>query len=97
MAAEIITRDDLALFKRELIQELYELISSAQTPTAKRWIKSFEVRQMLGISPGTLQNMRVNGTIVYTKIGGLIFYDYDDVIKLMESNKRSGATPQTKR
>jgi len=90
MAAEIITREDLYLFKTELIREIHELLKTPQAAPAKKWIKSFEVREMLGISPGTLQNMRINGTIAYTKIGGLIFYDYDDIIKLMESTKKSG-------
>ncbi|WP_423212698.1 helix-turn-helix domain-containing protein [Myroides odoratimimus] len=51
----------------------------------KQWIKSYEVRKLLGISPGTLQNMRLNGTIPFKKIGGLIFYRYEDIIKMMES------------
>lgn len=90
MAAEIITREDLSLFKTELLRELRELITTSPAPSPKKWIKSFEVRDMLGISPGTLQNMRINGTIAYTKIGGLIFYDYDDILKLMENAKKSG-------
>ncbi|KAA2240305.1 helix-turn-helix domain-containing protein [Chitinophaga agrisoli] len=94
MAVEIITREDLALFKRELIQELHELFTSTKAPTAKKWVKSYEVREMLNISPGTLQNMRINGTIAYSKIGGLIFYDYDDIIKLMEKDKKSAGKPQ---
>jgi hypothetical protein len=90
MAAEIITKEDLTLFKTELIQELRELLTT--TPTAqpqKKWIKSNEVREMLGISPGTLQNMRINGTIAFKKLGGLIFYDYNDIIKLMEPAKKT--------
>lgn len=88
MAAEIITREDLYLFKSELIRELRELLT-APTAQPKKWLKSYEVREMLGVSPGTLQNMRINGTIAYTKIGGLIFYDYDDIMKLMEGTKKN--------
>lgn len=93
MAAEIITREDLLAFKTELVRELHDLM---KTPAAqpRKWIKSYEVREMLGISPGTLQNMRINGTIAYTKIGGLIFYDYNDIIKLMEGAKKPGKSQQ---
>lgn len=38
--------------------------------------------------------MRVNGTIAYSKIGGLIFYDYDDILGLMEGRKKG--TPNTR-
>jgi len=42
---------------------------------------------MLGISPGTLQNMRINGTIPFTKMGGILFYDSEDIRKILEDNK----------
>jgi hypothetical protein len=40
---------------------------------------------MLGISSGTLQNLRVNRTLSYTKIGGIVFYRYDDIARLLNS------------
>lgn len=93
MAAEIITKEDLQFFKAELLQALRDLIISP-SPIQKKWVKSYEVREMLGISPGTLQNMRINGTIAYTKIGGLIFYDYDDILQLMEGRKKGNLNPR---
>ncbi|WP_370362918.1 hypothetical protein [Mucilaginibacter flavidus] len=42
---------------------------------------------MLKISPGTLQNLRVNGTRTFTKIGGIMYYKYEDILKMMEGNK----------
>ena len=70
MAAEILTREDLAIFKTELFRELRELVN-APAIQPRKWLKSYEVRDLLGISPGTLQNMRINGTLAFTKIGGL--------------------------
>ena len=93
MATEILTTEDLQHFKAELFRELQQLFQSGNNQQPRKWVKSYEVREMLGISPGTLQNMRVNGTIAYTKIGGLVFYDYDDIINLMEGDKRA-AKPQ---
>jgi hypothetical protein len=88
MAAQIITPEDWQLFKTELIREICEAIS--KTPARPRkWVKSYEVREMLGISAGTLQHMRANGTLSYTRIGGLIFYDYQDIAKLMDSNRKT--------
>ena len=88
MTAQIITQEDLQLFKTELIRELREVISKPPTQPRK-WMKSYEVREILDISAGTLQTMRANGTLSYTKIGGLIFYDYEDITKLMESKKKT--------
>ncbi|NLR58911.1 helix-turn-helix domain-containing protein [Chitinophaga polysaccharea] len=88
MAAEILTREDLAIFKTELFRELRELVN-APALQPKKWLKTYEVRDLLGISPGTLQNMRINGTLSFTKIGGLIFYDYDDILQLMEGTRKT--------
>ena len=91
MAVEIITKQDLAQFKTELLDDIKEIINSGETTQAPRkWLKSYEVKKMLGISPGTLQNLRINGTLTYTKIGGLIFYCYDDIVKLMDGKKKPG-------
>lgn len=86
MAAEIITTDDLHTFKIELLDEFKKLLETAGSKQPKKWLRSSEVRKLLGISPGTLQNLRVN-TIPYTKIGGIIYYSYDDIKQLLETNK----------
>ena len=44
---------------------------------------------MLGISATTLQTLRINGTLSYTKIGGTLYYEYAEVIKVFEKNKHS--------
>jgi len=87
MSLQILTKEDLQQFKTELFQELKNILSG-QSNQPRKWLKSYEVREMLNISPGTLQNMRVQGTISFTKIGGLTFYAYEDIIKLMESKKK---------
>jgi hypothetical protein len=89
MAVELITKEDLNNFKIEVINEIKQILKPKLTNPVgqKEWLKSYEVRKLLGISPGTLQNMRINGTIAYSQVGGLMFYKYDDVIKVMEDNK----------
>ncbi|MBD0831513.1 helix-turn-helix domain-containing protein [Aestuariibaculum sediminum] len=87
MAATIITTDDLYEFKIELLEDLKTLLSNETESRSKKWLKSPEVRELLGISHGTLQNLRINGTIPYSKVGGVLFYDYQDIIKVIEENK----------
>lgn len=88
MAIEVLTKDDLNQFKTELFAEISKLLVA--TPQNKqKWLKSKEVLELLTISPGTLQNLRINGTLTFTKIGGTIYYDQEDINKLLERNKKA--------
>jgi len=82
---QLITVGDLESFKLTLLEEIKQLLRESSGQTAKQWLKSTEVRKMLGISPGTLQNLRVNGTLSYAKIGGIVFYWYDEIARLLNS------------
>jgi len=90
MNIEILTVADLKLFKSELIAELKEVLQPQQ-PSAKIWLKSTEVRKILSISPGTLQNMRINGTLNYTKVGGTMYYKAEDINQLLGGNPPEGS------
>ncbi len=87
MAASIITTEDLQQFKHDLLREIKEILSENSGLQTKKWLKSPEVRKLLSISPGTLQNMRVNGTLPFTKIGGVIYYDFQDIQKMLTENR----------
>lgn len=85
MAVNILTQEDLQHFKAELISELKTIMKPVTEPPRK-WLKSEEVKKLLKVSPGTLQTLRINGTLQYTKIGGILYYDYDHILKTMEKN-----------
>jgi hypothetical protein len=91
MAIEVITREDLNEFRTLLLSDLNALFNS-KPQQQKQWLKSTEVRKLLNISPVTLQNLRINGTISYTKIGGTLYYATSDLEKVLQSNKVE-ATP----
>ena len=84
MKVEFITKADLEQFKNEISENLTTSIKDLQP---KKWLRSKEVRQMLGISPGTLQNMRIQGHIPFTKLGGTLFYDSNEIDKILNDNK----------
>lgn len=86
MATTIITLEDLRSFKEELLKELAVLISKHHRAPQREWLKSHEVRRLLTVSPNTLHAMRERGLLPYTKIGGVIYYKYDDVLKMLEQN-----------
>lgn len=87
MQVELITREDLKAFREELLTEIRQLMKPGQ-PQQKQWLKSGEVRKLLNISPGTLQNLRINGTLRYTKVGGMMYYRLEDIHKLMEGGEQ---------
>ncbi len=87
MTVNILTHDDLQRFKTELLDELKALLKDAAQPP-KQWLKSDEVRKILKLSASTLQTLRINGTLQYTKLGGIIYYDYDHIQKTFRDNLR---------
>ena len=82
----LLTKGDLEDFKTEFFNEIKGLLTSSNSGTTKAWLRSSEVRKLLGISPGTLQNLRVNGSLPFTRIGGIVYYKQEDLTKLLESN-----------
>lgn len=87
MSATIITTEDLHDFKLELLDDIKQLLNTQSGQVTKKWMKSPEVRELLGISPGTLQNLRVNGTLPYTRVGGVLYYDYQEIMQVLEKNR----------
>ena len=79
---QVVTKRDLLNFGNLLLSEIKNS-KTTETPT-KQWLKSAEVRNILKISPGTLQNLRINGTLKYKRIGGIIYYNYEDINKMLE-------------
>ena len=67
--------------------ELLTALKPQHFPVQKKWLKSHEVRRLLKISPGTLQTLKSSGIIPYTKIGGVHFFDYEDIQRVLESGK----------
>ena len=92
MAVSIITTEDLEVFKIDLLKEFKTILENQTTVKSQKWLRSTEVRQLLNISNGTLQNLRINGTLSYTKVGGIIYYSSEDINKLLVINKVQ-ATP----
>lgn len=87
MPTSIITTDDLREFKMELLDDIKNLLANQSKGKLKRYLKSSEVMNLLQVSPGTLQNLRINGTLPYTKVGGIIYYDAEEIQNVMTANR----------
>ena len=93
MTYEIITQEDLQKFRLQLLEDLTRIMSgAAETQLNKEWLRSSEVRKMLGISHGTLQNLRIKNILPHRKVGGLMYYKYQDILRLLggEASKPNG-------
>lgn len=88
MAANIVTVEDLENFRQKLLGDLQNFVSSNNT-ASKKWMKSKEVRALLGISSGTLQTLRKNRTLPFTKIDGVMFYDAEDINRMIQKRKQN--------
>ena len=95
-ANQLVTIEDLSHFKTQLLEELLIALKSQTSIVPKKWMKSCEVRQLLKISPGPLQHLKTTGAIPHSKIGGTVFYNHDDIQRLLTPEKadRIGKNPR---
>lgn len=84
MKMDIITMEDLKQFKTDFLEEMKGIIGKENQNETTAWLRSAAVRKMLNISPGTLQNLRINGTLPFRKIGGTMFYSKSEIEKILK-------------
>jgi hypothetical protein len=82
MEIDIVTKQDLQQFKTQLLLEIKELLQNTSKPKAE-WLRSSEVRALLKISPGTLQNLRITGVLRFTKVGAMHYYNLEDIERML--------------
>jgi hypothetical protein len=88
MAVEIITKEDLQEFGKNLMNQIRGLLGQA-IEEPKKWLKSYQVKNLLKISDNTLQTLRENGTIPFTKVGGILYYNMEDINKVLNGEVKS--------
>ena len=81
----LVTVQDLQELKAEIISEITQI--TAKVTAQKEWLRSSEVMEMLSISSGTLQNLRINRDIPFTKMGGTLYYERAEVVKALNKCK----------
>ncbi len=84
---QLLTLDDLNDFKRQMLFEIKNLLKEHVGEPSKKYLKSKDVRKLLDISPGTLQNLRINGTLPFKRIGGVIYHDSADIQRMLDTKK----------
>ena len=85
MKFDLLTKQDLEEFKADIIKEVATVVDCSSCD--KEWLRSSEVMEMLSISSGTLQNLRINRDIPFTKMGGTLYYERAAVVKALNKSK----------
>jgi len=84
---QLVTLDDLEKFRVTLLADIRIMLHGHLAKPSKRWLKSNEVRKLLNISGGTLQSLRNNRKLPFTRIGGLIYYDAAEIDQILTKQK----------
>ena len=83
---QLVTLADLRSVRDELLVAIARTRVSS-TDTSKKWLKSSEVRKLLNISPGKLLALRANRQLAFVRLGGVIYYDRDDIEAMIRKAK----------
>ena len=86
MSLEIITKTDFNAFKLELRDLILEILNNSQ-PFKKEILSNEELMELLNVSSSTLRKYRVTGKLTYSKVDGLIYYEYKDIQNFIRSFK----------
>ena len=80
--AELIRQGKLSL--NDLADD--EISNLIESTALEDWIDNQDVSNMLHVSPRTLQTLRSNGTLPFSRIGGKIYYLRRDIQKILADN-----------
>jgi hypothetical protein len=86
MSIELITKEDLQQFRMLLLNDLRQMLETSKAKLAKPWLKNAEVKKLLNISSNTVQRLRIAGKLRSSKVGGIHYYRYEDIEKLLNSD-----------
>lgn len=88
---DMITKEDLRQFGLELLGNIGTLITQSKEGYGdvidQEWIKSKQVRKLMNMSPGSVQNLRVTEKVRFKKIGGSYYYNKADLLKLFTDER----------
>jgi hypothetical protein len=85
MEARFICLEDKAFY--ELIDQVVERLATIHNRTADKWIDGKEAMEKLHCKSTTLQKLRDEEQIIFSKMGNIILYDRFSIDAYIESNK----------
>lgn len=87
MSIEVLTKEDLQLFRVQLLSDIRTMLLSLNPHAGNQKMEGFktgDVRNVLGCSVNKLMSLRIARKIRWKKIGGTVYYNREDVKRLLE-------------
>lgn len=86
MAIEVLTKEDLNVFETRLLSAIESRIKKYFSSVNEKpeGYKTSDVRKMLGCSVNKLVSLRVSRNLRTKKIGGTLYYNKDDIRRLLD-------------
>ncbi|WP_460687312.1 helix-turn-helix domain-containing protein [Niabella aquatica] len=86
MEIEVLTKEDLKAFEANLISAIELMLIKHLSSINERpeGYKTSDVRKMLGCSTNKLVSLRISRNLRTKKVGGTLYYNKDDIKKLLE-------------
>lgn len=92
---ENVTREDLRQFGMMLLDRIRSIIAETgpknSEVSAPEWLKSKSVRQMLDLSAGSVQNLRISQKVRFKKVLGSYYYNREDLLNLFKDEPATQA------
>jgi hypothetical protein len=85
MPVELVTKDDLKILRAEIVGDVRVLIEQYLKVQGEdlRGYRTREMREIFRCSAGKLKSLRASGKIRTKRIGGTVYYNKEDVKKLL--------------
>ncbi len=88
MNLDLVTKEDIIQFRQLLISEIKSLLSTSQEGKMNsEFLRGHEVKKLMKVSAGTLQNLRIKRQLNPTKIGGILFYRLAEIETLLNPKR----------
>lgn len=85
---EEITKDDLRQLRLAIVDDIQKILNNKKTCKQEfdiDWLRSKTIKQIMNISPATLQNLRTTGKIRFCKVMGSYYYNKTDLLSLFKN------------
>lgn len=82
---EATTFQEMKMTLKHFSTRIRQIVGKASAKNAEEWLNNQDVCLLMKISPRTLQNLRNNGSIPYTRIERKIFYNKRDIWNFIEN------------
>jgi hypothetical protein len=86
MGLEIVTKEDLQVFRLQLLKDIQDIINKNKESIDNKpeGYKTSHVRKILGCSINKLVSLKTSRKIRVKKIGGTLYYNKEDIKRLLE-------------